>query len=207
MFLKQNSEIKRQVNEALAVVDLEYNGGVRVRHLTDVLINDVTLENIAAKVRCGLNGLRVAPYYGCQLVRPNHGFDDPECPQSLDRLVISLGGEAISYPLKSHCCGGSLIIPEEQIALALIKKLLDNAIERGAQCIITPCPMCQTNLDAYQRRVNSEFKTEFNLPILFVTQLIGLALGISAKSLGLNTNIISPSRVLKHRSTEVGSGT
>ncbi len=209
VFLKQNPEIRKQVNEALAVADLEYNGDVRVRHLTDVLINDVTLENIAAKVRRGLNGLKVAPYYGCQLVRPDHGFDDPECPQSLDRLVTSLGGEAIPYPLKSHCCGGSLIIPEEQVALALIRRLLDNAVENGAQCIITPCPMCQTNLDAYQRRVNSEFKTKFNLPVLFVTQLIGLALGIDAKSLGLNYNIVSPSPVLNHilkPMQEVGSG-
>ena len=209
MFLKQNPEMMKQVNEALAVADLEYKGDVRVRHLTDVLINDVTIENIAAKVRRGLNGLKVAPYYGCQLVRPDHGFDDPECPQSLDRLILSLGGEAIPYPLKSRCCGGSLIIPEESLALGLLRKLLYHAEKNGAQCIITTCPMCQTNLDAYQRRVNDEFKTKFNLPVLFVTQLIGLTLGIDAKSLGLNHNIVSPSPVLNHilkPMQEVGSG-
>ncbi len=198
MQLKQDPQLMEQVNEALAVVNLEYHGEVRVRHLTEVLVNDVTPEVIATKVQCGLNQLKVAPYYGCQLVRPDYGFDDPESPRSLDRLVMSLGAEAIPYPLKNRCCGGSLIISEECLALGLVRKLLDNAVRNGAQCIITPCPLCQINLDAYQRRVNSKFKTKFNLPVLFVTQLIGLALGIDAKSLGLNTNIVSPRPVLNH---------
>ena len=196
--LKQNPQLMEQVNEALAVVNLGYHGEVRVRHLTEVLVNDVTPEVIVAKVQRGFNGLKVAPYYGCQLVRPDYGFDDPESPQSLDRLVVSLGAEAVPYPLKNRCCGGSLIISEERLALGLIRKLLDNAVENGAQCIITPCPLCQLNLDAYQSRVNSKFSTKFNLPVLFITQLIGLALGIDAKSLGLNTNIVSPSPVLDH---------
>ncbi len=196
--LKQNPRLMEQVNEALAVANLEYHGNVRVRHLMEVLVNDVTPEVIASKVQWGLDGLKVAPYYGCQLVRPDYGFDDPEFPQSLDRIVESLGAEAVSYPLKNRCCGGALIISEESLALGLIRKLLDNAVENGAQCITTPCPLCQINLDAYQSRVNSKFKTNFNLPVLFVTQLIGLALGIEAKSLGLNTNIISPNKVLKH---------
>ncbi len=174
--LKDNPPLMKQVNEALAVANLEYQGKVRVRHLVDILVNDVTPEVIATKVHRKLNGLRVAPYYGCQLVRPDNGFDDPESPQSLDRLVVSLGAEAVPYPLKARCCGSSLIIPEERLALGLIRKLLDNALENGAQCIVTCCPLCQLNLDAYQGRVNSEFKTKFNLPVLFIWQLIGLAL-------------------------------
>ncbi len=208
--LKQSSRLMRQVNEALAAVNLEYHGNVRVRHLTEALVKDVTPEVIASKVQHRLNGLKVAPYYGCQLVRPDYGFDNPESPQSLDRLVASLGAEAVPYPLKNRCCGGSLIISEEDMALELIRKLLDNAVENGAQCITTPCPLCQTNLDAYQSRVNSRFKTNFNLPVLFVTQLIGLALGIDAKSLGLNTNIVSPGPLLDHivkSRQEVESGT
>ena len=196
--LKHNPQLMEQVNKALAVVKLEYHGGVRVRHLTEVLVNDITPEGIASKVQWGLDGLKVAPYYGCQLVRPDYGFDDPESPQSLDRLVESLGGEAVPYPLKNRCCGGSLIISDEDLALGLIRKLLDNAVENGAQCITTPCPLCQTNLDAYQSQVNSRFKTNFNLPILFVTQLIGLTLRIDPISLGLNRNIVSPDEVLKH---------
>ncbi len=196
--LKQNPQLMEQVNEALAVVNLEYHGEVRVRHLTEVLVKDVTPEVIASRVQQGLNGLKVAPYYGCQLVRPDYGFDDPESPQSLDRLVESLGAEAVPYPLKNRCCGGSLIISEENLALGLLNKLLGNAIDNGAQCIATPCPLCHINLDAYQSRVNSKFKTDYHLPVLFVTQLIGLALGIEAKALGLNTNIVSPGPVLSH---------
>ena len=198
LHLKQHPQLMRQVNEALAVANLEYHGSVRVRHLVDVLFNDITPEVIATKVQRGLNGLKVAPYYGCQLVRPDYGFDDPEAPQSLDRIVECLGGEAIPYPLKNRCCGGSLIISEENIALGLIRKLLDNAVENGAQCLVTPCPLCQTNLDAYQARVNSKFKANYNLPVLFITQLIGITLGLDPLSLGLNTNIVSPDRVLDH---------
>jgi heterodisulfide reductase subunit B len=206
--LKDCPPLMKQVNEALAVANLEYQGNVRVRHLVDVLVNDVTPEVIATKVHRKLNGLKVAPYYGCQLVRPDNGFDDPESPQSLDRLVVSLGAEAVPYPLKARCCGSSLIIPEERLALGLIRKLLDSALENGAQCIVTCCPLCQLNLDAYQGRVNSEFKTKFNLPILFIWQLIGLALGIDAKFLGLKTNIVSLSPVLNHiLMQEVVSGT
>ena len=196
--LKDHPQLLAQINEALAVANLEYHGGVRVRHLTEVLVNDITPEVITTKVKRPLHGLKVAPYYGCQLVRPDYGFDDPESPQSLDRLVGCLGAEAVPFPLKNRCCGGSLIIPEEDLALGLIHKLLDNALENGAQCIVTPCPLCQTNLDAYQSRVNSKFKTHYNLPVLFISQLIGLALGIDPESLGLNTNIVSPSEVLDY---------
>jgi len=198
LYLKEHPQLMRQVNEALAVANLEYHGNVRVRDLMEVLFNDVTPEVIASKVQWGLDGLRVAPYYGCQLVRPDYGFDDPENPQSLDRIVASLGAEVVPYPLKARCCGGSLIISEEDVALGLLRKLLDNAVTNGAQCMATPCPLCQTNLDAYQSKVNSKFKTNYNLPILFITQLIGLTLRIDPISLGLNTNIVSPDEVLKH---------
>lgn len=207
--LRENPRLRERVNEALSVANLRYSGGVRVRHLTEVLVNDVTPDVISSKVQQPLNGLKVAPYYGCQLVRPDYGFDNPESPQSLDRLVASLGAEAVPFPLKNRCCGGSLIISNESLALGLIHKLLENAAEAGAECITTPCPLCQINLDAYQSRVNGRFKTNFNLPVLFVTQLIGLALGIESKSLGLDTNIVSPGRVLDRIarvSQEVGSG-
>lgn len=198
LYLKEHPQLMAQVNEALAVVDLVYNGNVRVRDLMEVLYNDVTPEVIASKVKRRLNGLKVAPYYGCQMIRPDYGFDDPESPQSLDRLVESLGAEAVPFPLKNRCCGGALVISEQSLAVDLMRKLLDNVVENGAECVVTPCPLCQMNLDAYQSSVNSKFKTDYNLPILFVAQLIGLALGIDAKSLGLKANIVSPDRLLDH---------
>jgi heterodisulfide reductase subunit B len=196
--LKEHPKLMAPVNEALAVAGLNYQGSIRVRHLVDVLVNDVTPEFIADKVKCRLDGLKVAPYYGCQLVRPQYGLDDTEFPNTLDRLVVCLGADAVNFPLKAHCCGGSLTLSEEKKVLELMRKLLQSAQENGAQCLVTPCPLCQTNLDAYQSRVNARFKTDYKLPVLFITQLIGLALGIKAESLGMKTNIVSPREVLDY---------
>jgi len=193
--LKELPRLRQQVNEALAAAGLDYKGGVRVRHLAEVLYSDITPEVIGAKVTRSLKGLKVAPYYGCQLVRPD-GFDDPESPHSLDELVASLGADVVSWELKARCCGSSLIMPEQEVALGLVNKLLRNAQENGAQCLVTPCPLCQINLDAYQGQVNSRFKTKYNLPVLFLTQLIGVALDIKPNALGLSRNIVSPARVL-----------
>jgi heterodisulfide reductase subunit B len=193
--LKELPSFREKVDEALAAGNLTYSGGVKVRHLAEVLYTDITPEVIASKVTKPLKGLKVAAYYGCQLVRPN-GFDDPESPHSLDDLVTSLGAEAVPWEMKARCCGSSLIMPEPDVALELINKILRNAQEHGAQCLITPCPLCQINLDAYQSQVNSKFKTSYNLPVLFVTQLMGVALGIPAKELALSKNIVSPMRVL-----------
>jgi len=193
--LEEFPRLREQVGEALATARLGYKGGVRVRHLAEVLYRDVTPEVIGAKVTKPLKRLKVAPYYGCQLVRPG-GFDDPESPHSLDEVVASLEADVVPWQLKAHCCGSSLVMPEPEVALELINKLLRNAQENGAQCLVTPCPLCQINLDAYQSQVNRRFKTKYNLPVLFVTQLIGVALGIRPEELGLSRNIVSPMRVL-----------
>jgi heterodisulfide reductase subunit B len=187
---------KDRVNEALAAGDLQYDGTVRVRHMLDVLTTDIGCEAIKSKVTKPLNGLKVAPYYGCQVVRPNFGFDHPEYPQSLDRLVASLEAEPVPFPLKTRCCGGSLIISEEDVALELIHKLLDSASSNGAECLVTVCPLCQTNLDVYQSRVNKKFKTSYKLPVLFFTQLMGIAFGLGEEDLGLKTNVVPVERVL-----------
>ena len=194
--LQEHPKLMVQVNEALAVAGLNYQGGIRVRHLVDVLVNDITPEFIAEKVKFRLEGLKVAPYYGCQLVRPQYGLDDTENPRTLDRLVTCLGAEAVDFPLKARCCGGSLSLSEEDKVLELMRRLLQCAAENGARCLVTPCPLCQTNLDAYQGKVNARFKTDYKIPVLYITQLIGLALGIGAELLGLNTNIVSPRDIL-----------
>jgi heterodisulfide reductase subunit B len=196
--LKEHPATLAKVNKALAVVNLNYRGSLRVRHVVDVLVNDITTEYIAGKVINKLEGLKVAPYYGCQLIRPHLGLDDTELPKTLDRLVTCTGAVAVDFPLKARCCGGSLTLSEEDKVLRLMFNLLESASASGAQCVVTPCPLCQTNLDAYQSRVNSKFKTKFNIPVLYITQLIGLALGINAEKLGLNSNIVSPRAVLEH---------
>jgi len=194
--LKEHPELRAKVDEALAAGGLEYHGTVRVRHLLDIFANDIGYDEIASRVKRDLCGLKVAPYYGCQVVRPGPSFDHPEFPQSLDRLIESLGAEATLFPLKARCCGGSLIISEEDVALELIDKLLESASNNGAECIVTVCPLCQTNLDLYQGRVNKKFKRSFNIPILFFTQLMGVAFGIEDKVLGLEKCIVSAEKTL-----------
>ncbi|MBN1366883.1 MAG: CoB--CoM heterodisulfide reductase iron-sulfur subunit B family protein [Dehalococcoidales bacterium] len=196
-YIKTHDKFKREVNEALAEIGLEFKGTMRVRLLPEVISHDVMPEGIAQKTKHNLNGLKIASYYGCQMVRPL-GFESPENPESLDKIVTALGGQPVNFPMKNRCCGSSLIIPEEDMAVGLVNKIIANAAENGAECITTPCPLCQNNLDAYQGRVNSKFGANYNIPVLFVTQLIGLALGINPASLGFNTNIVSTKNVLDH---------
>lgn len=194
--LKEYPRVKGDVDEALAAGGLEYKGTVKARHLLDVIVNDIGYDVIRAKVKRNLEGLKVACYYGCQIVRPKLGFDHPEYPESLDKLVASLGAEPVPFPMKSRCCGGSLIISEEAVALNLIRMLLNSAVSNGAECLVAVCPLCQTNLDAFQSRGNKKFKTNFNLPVLFFTQLMGIAFGLGDEDLGLNTSIVPMERVL-----------
>ena len=196
-YLKQYPEVRAKVDEALAAGNLKYNRTIKARHLLDVLVNDVGYDAIKSRVKRSLKGLKVAAYYGCQVVRPKNNFDHPEFPQTLDKLIAALGAEPINFPLKSRCCGGSLIISEEALALGLIKKLLDSATSNGAQWLVAVCPLCQTNLDAYQGRVNSVFKTNFNLPILFFTQLMGVAFGLEEDELGLKSCIMLEEKALE----------
>jgi len=194
--IKQYPKLKADIKEALGAGNLKYNGTVKVRHLLDVFANDIGYDAIKSKVKKQLGGLKVAPYYGCLVVRPGPGFDHPEYPMSLDDIVTSLGAEAIPFPLKSRCCGGSLMFSEEEVGLGLLYKILNSAAGNGAQCIVTVCPVCQTNLDLYQSKINKKFKTNFNIPVVFFTQLIGVAFGLDNSELRLDKSIVSAEKVL-----------
>jgi heterodisulfide reductase subunit B len=195
-YLQKYPKVKSEVAEALAAGGLTYHGKVKVRKVLDVYVNDIGYEAIASKVKRSLTGLKVACYYGCQEVRPNFGFDHPEMPESMDKLVSALGAVPVSFPLKSRCCGGSLIISEEDASLELIKKLLESAVSNGAEVMVTGCPLCQLNVDAYQALVNRKYKTNYKLPVLFFTQLMGIAYGLDEKELGLKTSIVPVKKVL-----------
>jgi heterodisulfide reductase subunit B2 len=195
-YIHEYPKVKKEVEDALAAGGLAYQGKVKVRKVLDVYVNDVGYDAIAAKVKKSLEGLKVACYYGCQEVRPIFGRDHPENPKYMDKLVKALGAEAVNFPLKSACCGGSLIISEEDASLELIKKLLDSAVSNGAEVMITGCPLCQLNVDAYQAMVNHKYKTDYHLPILFFTQLMGVAFGLDEKDLGLKTSIVPVKKAL-----------
>lgn len=180
-------EMRRDVNEALGEGGLTYSGRTRVRHPLDVLMNDLGLGTIRKHLRRNLNGLKIAPYYGCQIVRPEKGFDDREDPILLDTLFRECGGDVVYFPLKVRCCGGMLMTTFEETALRLNKELLQCARQNSADVIVTTCPLCHFNLEAYQGRINEVYGTTFETPILYFTQLLGIALGLPAKSIGLDS--------------------
>ncbi|MCD6384284.1 CoB--CoM heterodisulfide reductase iron-sulfur subunit B family protein [Candidatus Sumerlaeota bacterium] len=189
-YLQESPEMKDKINAILAEAGLEYHGTLNVRHLFEVIITDIGLEEIRQSVRQELNGMKVASYYGCQLVRPYGLYENKEMPQKMEELVEILGGEALEYPMKVKCCGASLIASAPDIALVLIRDLLKCAKDIGAECIITPCPLCQFNLDVYQDKVAKKFNEHYSIPILYFTQLLGLALGVSPSRLGFEHSIV-----------------
>jgi len=194
--LKRDPDLAEHINFALEEDNLHFSGKIAVRHLIEIFVNDVGLEEIKKKVSHPLNGLRVAPYYGCQILRPRKDHEDVERPQFFEDLMSAIGADPVDYPLKLHCCGGSLIITSRPAALSVVRSLLQCAVDRGAAVIATACPLCQVNLECYQQQVNQEFGTKFSLPILYFTQLLGLALGIPPKPLGIGKELISLGPIL-----------
>lgn len=187
-YLSSNPELLDNVNKCLAEAGLKYNCTVRVRHPLDVFVNDVGLEIISLYVKKPLEGLKIANYYGCQLVRPEKGFDDKENPTSMENLFSTIGAEEIYFPYKLRCCGGMLMTTFEDAALKLSEEILDCAAENGADCIVTTCPLCQMNLEAYQNKINMKFNKNYKMPILFFSQVLGVAMGLSEEELGLEKN-------------------
>jgi len=183
--LEWDTASKAKINEALAAGGLNYTKPVEIRHPLDILVNFVKIENIIKAAKFTFNGLKIAPYYGCQVVRPVYHFDDMDEPQTMDRLFEALGGEAVDYPDKVRCCGGMLMTTFEDVALRLNNELLCHAEEAGADVIATACPLCQMNLESYQQRINAKFSTNHKMPILYFSQLIGLALGIPPEKLDI----------------------
>lgn len=192
-YMGRSPELAAKVNTALEAGGLHYEpGSVEVRHLLDIIVNDVGYEAVAAQVTKPLYNLRVAAYYGCLIVRPGleETFDHAEYPTTLDKLMEVMGATVVDFPLKAHCCGGHMTQISEGVALELIRRLLKNASDYGADTIVTLCPMCQLNLDAYQKQVNNYFGTNYSIPILYFTQLMGLAFGIPPKKLGFGKELV-----------------
>ncbi len=196
--MAEHPEACRDINTALAAGGLHYDPGrVRVRHLLDIVYTDIGEAALREKIVRPLSGLRIAPYYGCQVVRPLNGFDSTEYPIKMDELFTWLGAEVVDYPVKAHCCGGHMTQISEGAAFELIRRLLDSAVEYEADLIACMCPMCQLNLDAYQGRVASYFNKSYQMPIVFFTQLLGVALGLDYEALGIGKEIVAAEPVLK----------
>ncbi len=196
--MAEHADFNQKVNEALAAGGLHYRPGtVQVRHMLDVICDDIGEAAVRDKVVKPLNGLRVAPYYGCQVVRPYPGDENPEYPMKMDHLLSWLGAEVVDYPVKAHCCGGHMTQISEPQAFELIRRLLQSAQDYDADLIVCMCPMCQLNLDGYQGRVNGYFNTEFKLPIVYFTQIMGIAFGLDPKKLGFGKELVAALPVVR----------
>jgi heterodisulfide reductase subunit B len=197
--MREDTKLDATVNAALAAGGLAYRAGsLKVRHLLDVVCNDVGYAAIQAKVVKPLYGLKVAAYYGCQVVRPDYDsrWDSHEHPTGMDKLLRVLGAEAVEWPLKTQCCGGHMSVIGPESAFGLIRRLIHGATEAGADLVVTLCPMCQLNLDAYQVEMNKHFHTDYHVPVLYFTQLMGLAFGKKAKDLGIGKEFVDAAPAL-----------
>lgn len=188
-YLHESPAVERVVQHALKTANLSYSGNVPVCHPLDVLVNNVGLETIKKRVKNPLKGLKVAPYYGCQIVRPYSTFDDQTNPTTMDRLLEAIGAQVVRYPLKTRCCGGSLTgtLPEPGLLCSYI--LLKEALKRGADVIATVCPLCQFNLDGYHDKIAAKWE-RVEIPVVYFSQLMGLAFGMPANQLGLQRGFV-----------------
>ena len=168
-------------------------------------MNDVGCKTIESKVTKPLKGLRIAPYYGCLFSRPpiHAPVDSPEYPTSLDEIMRALGAEVVDYPMKAHCCGGHMTQISEASAFAMIRRLIKGAADYKADMIVTVCPMCQLNLDGFQGAMNRYYKTDYHVPVLYFTQMMGLAFGADAKSLGIGAEIVDARSALARIGVQV----
>jgi succinate dehydrogenase / fumarate reductase cytochrome b subunit len=196
--LKDDPSALDRVNAALAPDGIAYRGTTEVKHLLWVLIQDVGLAKLRQAVKRSLAGLRVAPFYGCYILRPSKdlGFDDPNNPTSLEELITALGGKRIDYDGRTKCCGFPLVLENEPMALAMSGNATAEAMNEGADCMVTPCPLCHMSLDIYQERAGRLRGERLEMPVFHLPQLVGLALGLSEQDLGLSRHLVPVAKAL-----------
>ncbi len=193
--LAGDSATRAAVQKALAVAKLTYTGTAAVRHPLEVLVYDVGINVIKRNVVRPLKDLKIAPYYGCQLVRPHCSFDDQWNPTAMDRILTALGARVVDFPLKTRCCGGSLTGTAPEAGLRLTHIILGEAQRRGADLIATICPLCQFNLDSYHDQIARRWGPA-RIPAVYITQLMGMAFGLPTEQLGLKRNFLPADKLL-----------
>jgi heterodisulfide reductase subunit B len=208
--VREGPVLAGRVNDALDAGGLRYTpGSVDVRHLFDIIALDVGVDAVREKVRHPLRGLRVAPYLGCLVTRPDvaRRWRAREQPRSFDVLIEALGADIVDYPLRTECCGGHLSQISPDTGLSMIRRLVETAGRLGADLIAVVCPMCQMNLDLFQGEANVRVDgTSIRIPILFFTQLMGLAFGIPAAELGIGSETVSARAALAKVGIEAPDG-
>jgi succinate dehydrogenase / fumarate reductase cytochrome b subunit len=196
--LQQDLALRERVSDNLEAVGApRYGGTVDAVHFL-WLVAGTHFEELKAVAHKGLRGLRIAPFYGCQILRPSKllGFDDPDKPESLERIIEACGGESVDYPAKVKCCGFPIIQAREETALAELIQPIEQAKEAGADAIVTPCPLCHLSLDAWQSKLKKQTGRDFQMPILHLSQLIGVAAGLADSELKFKRHVVSVEPVL-----------
>ncbi len=197
--LQKDDSLRNRINISLKqATGLEYNGTVSVKHLQWILVKDYGLDALEKAVVRPLDRLAIAPFYGCYILRPASatGFDDWENPQSLEKLITALGAKPVAYDGRTQCCGFPVFLEKEEIALEMVGSRVSEANMKGANAMVTPCPLCHMSLDIYQKRAGERKGTEQEImPILHLPQLLGLALGFTSKELGMKRHFVSTAPV------------
>jgi succinate dehydrogenase / fumarate reductase cytochrome b subunit len=197
--LKNDAALRERVNANLGSVGAPpYSGRVEVKHLLWLIAEGDGYEKLKAAAHRGLKGLRVAPFYGCQILRPSKllGFEDPDRPHSLEAIIQACGGEAVDYPAKVKCCGFPIIQAREEVALGELILPIQQALDAGADAMVTPCPLCHLSLDAWQQKLERQTGKSFAMPIFHLSQLIGVAAGLQESELKFKRHVVSMQPVL-----------
>lgn len=193
----QHTATRDRINQGLIGNGGIYKGTTGVLHLLWVLVKEFGLARLEQAVTNPLTGLRVGPFYGCYILRPSEylGFDDPYNPRSLEGVIRALGAEPVDYSGRTKCCGFPIVLENESNAMKMVGTHLLEAKGNGADCLVTPCPLCHMNLDLYQGKAEQEMHRKIGLPILHLPQLVGLALGLGPEALGLRRNMVDAMRL------------
>ncbi len=197
--LSGNASEMDEVNERLCRIGIRYDGKVKVRHLARILYEEIGPETIRRHLEKDLGALRIAIHYGCHYLKPSEiydEFDSVEDPSSIDTLVALTGAEVVDYPGKKRCCGGPVLPVDEEVALSVAKEKLDDIKGAGADALCLVCPFCSVMYDGNQKSIESEYDTIYDLPVLYLTQILGLAMGFDRKALGLNMNVVKTKELL-----------
>jgi len=192
--LKNDPNLLARVSANLEAVGAPpYTGGVEVKHLLWLIAEGDGYEQLKSAAHKGLKGLKVAPFYGCQILRPSKllGFEDPDRPWSLEAIIQACGGEPVDYPAKIKCCGFPIIQAREETALGELIQPIEQAKEAGADAIVTPCPLCHLSLDAWQSKLKKATGKDFDMPILHLSQLVGVAAGFADSELRFKRHVVS----------------
>jgi heterodisulfide reductase subunit B2 len=197
--LSEHETDRADVNKTLEKVGLKFEGKVKVRHFARILYEEVGLESLKKSFVKSLEGLRVASHYGCHYIKPSEiysNFDQVEDPHTLDEMIALTGATVANYQNKKRCCGGPVLAVDEKTSLSMAKEKLDDIKEAGADIINLICPFCSVMYDSNQKGIEAQFNLAYNLPVLYLTQILGIAMGMDRKELGLNLNVVKTKDVL-----------